>query len=160
MIFLFFIWILIIQYWHFEELVLDELITSPDFKNEKKNSFKIDLRRFHPGEIKKNVIHCYVIIELLGEVWFNNSLISLQQYIYMIYRFRGKEPQVLDYQTQQYKLLPLLATTYAFKFAAMGMSSIYSKISGEIDRGNLEALPQVLWNHFYSWGTNFRGFRG
>lgn len=55
----------------------------------------------------------------------------------------GKEPQVLDYQTQQYKLLPLLATTYAFKFAAMGMSSIYSKISGEIDRGNLEALPQL-----------------
>jgi hypothetical protein len=71
-----------------------------------------------------------------------------------------QEPQVLDHQTQQYKLLPLLATTYAFKFAAMGMSIIYSKISGEIDRGNLEALPQVLWNHFYSWGTNFRGCRG
>jgi hypothetical protein len=42
----------------------------------------------------------------------------------------------------------------------MGMSSIYSKISGEIDRGNLEALPQVLWNHFYSWGTNFVVFVG
>jgi hypothetical protein len=97
-------------------------------KNEKKNSFKIDLRGFHLWEIKKNVIPCYVIVELLEEVWFNNSLISLQQYIYMIYRFRGKEPQVLDHQTQQYKLLPLLATTYAFKFAAMGMSIIYSKI--------------------------------
>ena len=132
------------QYWHFEELVLDELITSPDFKNEKQffqNRFKkiASLR----NKIK-NVIHCYVIIELLEDIWFNNSLISLQQYIYIIYCFRGKEPQVLDYQTQQYKLLPLLATTYAFKFAAMGMSSIYSKISGEIDRGNLEALPQVI----------------
>jgi hypothetical protein len=22
------------------------------------------------------------------------------------------------------------------------------------------SLYKLLWNHFYSWGTNFRGFRG
>ena len=31
------------------------------------------------------------------------------------------ETQVMDYQTQQYKLLPLLATAYAMSFAGLYM---------------------------------------
>lgn len=36
------------------------------------------------------------------------------------------EPQVIDYQTQQYRLLPGLATTYAFFFASNQLSSMLS----------------------------------
>ncbi|OPL20955.1 peroxisomal 1 acyl-coenzyme a oxidase, partial [Mytilus galloprovincialis] len=55
----------------------------------------------------------------------------------------GEEAQVMDYQTQQYKLFPLLATSYAFLLAAEGMSQIYAKISSDIERGNLEDMPQL-----------------
>ncbi|XP_078510688.1 peroxisomal acyl-coenzyme A oxidase 1-like isoform X3 [Lissotriton helveticus] len=53
------------------------------------------------------------------------------------------EPQILDYQTQQYKLFPLLATAYAFWFVGDYMNRTYHRITGDINQGNLSELPEL-----------------
>ncbi|KAG7491652.1 hypothetical protein MATL_G00006290 [Megalops atlanticus] len=53
------------------------------------------------------------------------------------------EPQILDYQTQQYKLFPLLATAYAFHFVGQYMSQTYHRITGDINQGDLSELPEL-----------------
>ena len=55
----------------------------------------------------------------------------------------GVEPQILDYQTQQYRLFPLLATAYSLQLAGKFMFSTYLEINEQIERGNLEALPEL-----------------
>lgn len=57
---------------------------------------------------------------------------------------REPEPQILDYQTQQYKLFPLLATAYAFHFVGAYIKNTYQRISGDISDGDLSELPEVL----------------
>lgn len=54
------------------------------------------------------------------------------------------EPQILDYQAQQYKLFPLLATAYAFNFVGQYMKQTYHRISGDINQGDFSELPEVL----------------
>ena len=58
------------------------------------------------------------------------------------------EPQILDYQTQQHKLLPLLATTYAFHFIGNYVSKMYQNISESVDAGNYSQLNEVNTAHF------------
>ncbi|XP_053565165.1 peroxisomal acyl-coenzyme A oxidase 1 isoform X1 [Bombina bombina] len=53
------------------------------------------------------------------------------------------EPQIMDFQTQQYKLFPLLATAYAFHFVGSYMSETYHRITGDIQQGNLSELPEL-----------------
>ncbi|XP_069809763.1 peroxisomal acyl-coenzyme A oxidase 1 isoform X1 [Dendropsophus ebraccatus] len=53
------------------------------------------------------------------------------------------EPQILDFQTQQYKLFPLLATAYAFQFVGSYMNQTYHRITGDIQQGNLSELPEL-----------------
>ncbi|XP_062976396.1 peroxisomal acyl-coenzyme A oxidase 1 isoform X2 [Elgaria multicarinata webbii] len=53
------------------------------------------------------------------------------------------EPQILDYQTQQYKLFPLLATAYAFHFVGAYMKDTYRRITGNITQGDLSELPEL-----------------
>ena len=53
--------------------------------------------------------------------------------------------QVLDYQTQQYKLLPLIATAYAMMFAGQYIRQKHEKVMEEIAQGNLDSLPEVRW---------------
>uniref|UniRef100_A0A1A7XSA5 Acyl-coenzyme A oxidase n=1 Tax=Iconisemion striatum TaxID=60296 RepID=A0A1A7XSA5_9TELE len=53
------------------------------------------------------------------------------------------EPQILDYQTQQYKLFPLLATAYAFSFVGQYMTKIYHRISESINDGDFSELPEL-----------------
>ncbi|XP_019358717.1 PREDICTED: peroxisomal acyl-coenzyme A oxidase 1 isoform X2 [Gavialis gangeticus] len=53
------------------------------------------------------------------------------------------EPQILDYQTQQYKLFPLLATAYAFHFVGAYMKETYLRITGDISEGDLSQLPEL-----------------
>nr|XP_014342276.1 PREDICTED: peroxisomal acyl-coenzyme A oxidase 1 isoform X2 [Latimeria chalumnae] len=53
------------------------------------------------------------------------------------------EPQILDYQTQQYKLFPLLATAYAFHFVGEYMKQTYHRITGDINQGDLSQLPEL-----------------
>ncbi|XP_066443576.1 peroxisomal acyl-coenzyme A oxidase 1 isoform X2 [Eleutherodactylus coqui] len=53
------------------------------------------------------------------------------------------EPQILEFQTQQYKLFPLLATAYAFQFVGSYMNQTYHRITGDIHQGNLSELPEL-----------------
>ncbi|KAI5613573.1 peroxisomal acyl-coenzyme A oxidase 1 isoform X1, partial [Silurus asotus] len=53
------------------------------------------------------------------------------------------EPQILDYQAQQYKLLPLLATAYAFTFVGQYMKNTYNRITGDINQGDFSQLPEL-----------------
>ncbi|XP_031207649.1 peroxisomal acyl-coenzyme A oxidase 1 isoform X1 [Mastomys coucha] len=53
------------------------------------------------------------------------------------------EPQILDFQTQQYKLFPLLATAYAFHFVGRYMKETYLRINESIGQGDLSELPEL-----------------
>ncbi|XP_028912909.1 peroxisomal acyl-coenzyme A oxidase 1 isoform X1 [Ornithorhynchus anatinus] len=53
------------------------------------------------------------------------------------------EPQILDYQTQQYRLFPLLATAYAFQFVGAFMKETYHRINVDISQGDLSELPEL-----------------
>ncbi|KAM6468967.1 peroxisomal acyl-coenzyme A oxidase 1 isoform 2-T2 [Liasis olivaceus] len=69
------------------------------------------------------------------------------------------EPQILDYQTQQYKLFPLLATAYAFHFVGAYMKDTYRRITGNINEGDLSELPELHalsagLKAFSSWTAN------
>ncbi|XP_053155313.1 peroxisomal acyl-coenzyme A oxidase 1 isoform X1 [Hemicordylus capensis] len=69
------------------------------------------------------------------------------------------EPQILDYQTQQYKLFPLLAAAYAFHFVGSYMKDTYRRITGDINQGDLSELPELHalsagLKAFSSWVAN------
>ncbi|XP_027728564.1 peroxisomal acyl-coenzyme A oxidase 1 isoform X2 [Vombatus ursinus] len=69
------------------------------------------------------------------------------------------EPQILDFQTQQYKLFPLLATAYAFQFVGAYMKETYHRINVDINQGNLSELPELHaltagLKAFTSWTAN------
>ncbi|KAF4520518.1 hypothetical protein B566_EDAN004799 [Ephemera danica] len=53
------------------------------------------------------------------------------------------EPQILDYQTQQYKLLPYLAFTYAFRFSSQRIMELYEKFIGNVEKGDVSLLPEL-----------------
>lgn len=53
------------------------------------------------------------------------------------------EPQILDYQTQQYKLFPLLATAYAFTFVGQYMGQTYHRITEDINQGDFSEMPEL-----------------
>ena len=55
----------------------------------------------------------------------------------------------MDYQTQQFRLLPLLASTYALIMTGVAMMMMFMQVRGEMAEGNLESLPEVssvVWN--------------
>ncbi|XP_023675785.2 peroxisomal acyl-coenzyme A oxidase 1 isoform X1 [Paramormyrops kingsleyae] len=69
------------------------------------------------------------------------------------------EPQILDYQTQQHKLFPLLATAYAFHFLGQFMSQTYHRITGDINQGDFSELPELHalsagLKAFTTWAAN------
>jgi acyl-CoA oxidase len=51
--------------------------------------------------------------------------------------------QVLDYKTQQYALLPFLATSYAFWFTAFEIIKLYTRVQMEINDGNISNAQEV-----------------
>ncbi|XP_047502178.1 probable peroxisomal acyl-coenzyme A oxidase 1 [Penaeus chinensis] len=53
------------------------------------------------------------------------------------------EPQILDYQTQQYKLLPQIATIFGIHFTARHVWDTYNEVTGNINEGNLDLLPEL-----------------
>ncbi|CAI5537493.1 unnamed protein product [Closterium sp. Naga37s-1] len=55
----------------------------------------------------------------------------------------GAESKVMDYQTQQMRLLPLIASAYAFLFAGKWMAELYSDVVARIKRGDYSTLPEV-----------------
>ncbi|KAF5897773.1 peroxisomal acyl-coenzyme A oxidase 1 isoform X2, partial [Clarias magur] len=69
------------------------------------------------------------------------------------------EPQILDYQAQQHKLFPLLATAYAFTFVGQYMKNTYNRITGDINQGDFSQLPELHalaagLKAFTTWTTN------
>ena len=56
---------------------------------------------------------------------------------------RGPEPKVLDFQTQQYKLLPILASAYAYWFSGLYMRVAYFVINEKIQKGDISQLPEL-----------------
>ncbi|XP_060608673.1 peroxisomal acyl-coenzyme A oxidase 1-like [Ruditapes philippinarum] len=55
----------------------------------------------------------------------------------------GEEPQVIDYQTQQEKIFPLLAAAYAFLFTGNMMVQEYNRINADMEKGRFDEM-QVL----------------
>uniref|UniRef100_A0A3Q3KRE5 Acyl-coenzyme A oxidase n=1 Tax=Monopterus albus TaxID=43700 RepID=A0A3Q3KRE5_MONAL len=75
------------------------------------------------------------------------------------FRPGSPEPQILDYQTQQYKLFPLLAMAYAFAFVGQYMNDTYNRITGDINQGDFTEMPELHalsagLKAFTTWATN------
>lgn len=68
-----------------------------------------------------------------------------KSFVFLLHR--EPEPQILDYQTQQYKLFPLLATAYAFTFVGQYMRQTYHRITEDINQGDFSEMPEVLTSH-------------
>uniref|UniRef100_A0A1B6GE28 Acyl-coenzyme A oxidase n=1 Tax=Cuerna arida TaxID=1464854 RepID=A0A1B6GE28_9HEMI len=54
-----------------------------------------------------------------------------------------KEPQIIDYRTQQYKLFPSIATSLAMLFSANWLWDMYNNVNSELEQGDLERLPEL-----------------
>lgn len=54
------------------------------------------------------------------------------------------EPQILDYLTQQHKLMVSIATVHAFTLSAEWIWDMYNNVTAELEAGDLERLPEVL----------------
>lgn len=55
----------------------------------------------------------------------------------------GPETQVLDYTSLQFRLLPLLASAYAFHFTGRHMVLLLAQLLSGMSQGDLSALPVV-----------------
>lgn len=53
------------------------------------------------------------------------------------------ESKILEFQTQQFKLFPALATAYAFLFAGSRMMKDYDRLNEESLSGNLDSLQEL-----------------
>ncbi|KAI5632452.1 acyl-CoA oxidase domain-containing protein [Phthorimaea operculella] len=53
------------------------------------------------------------------------------------------EPQILDYLTQQHKLFIAIASSHAYTNTAKWLWNLYSKVSGELQAGKLDHLPEL-----------------
>ena len=87
----------------------------------------------------------YHILMYQREVQLLYEILKTQTCVFVSHR--DPEPQILDYQTQQYKLFPLLATAYAFTFVGQYMRQTYHRISGDINQGDFSEMPEVLTGH-------------
>ena len=86
-----------------------------------------------------HVSHGVPFLSLSLSLFFSFSL-SLS---FSLFLFSEPETQVLDYQTQQYKLLPLIATAYAMTFTGVYIFRKHVEVRAEISEGNLDSLPEV-----------------
>lgn len=78
------------------------------------------------------------------------SMLSL---LHQLSSNREQEAKILDYQTQQEKLLPQLAAAYAFHFISNYLQELFDKVYREIQRKMFDMLPEVSCSriHSYSW---------
>ncbi|KAG8550272.1 hypothetical protein GDO81_026941 [Engystomops pustulosus] len=53
------------------------------------------------------------------------------------------EPKIIDYQTQQQKLFPLVATCYAIHFTAQYVDKFYHDVYSEIRKEDFNSLPEL-----------------
>ncbi|KAI8322608.1 acyl-CoA oxidase [Martensiomyces pterosporus] len=66
-----------------------------------------------------------------------------------MFKNSAREPQVLDYQTQQHRLFPLLAQAYAFSVTGHWMGREYHALMAALQNGDDSRLADV---HAYSTG--------
>lgn len=67
---------------------------------------------------------------------------------------REQEAKILDYQTQQEKLLPQLATAFAFHFINNYLQELFNRGYREIQRKNFDMLPEVSCSRINSYSTS------
>lgn len=67
---------------------------------------------------------------------------------------REQEAKILDYQTQQEKLLPQLAAAYAFHFINDYLEELFNRGYREIQRKNFDTLPEVSCSTSRSYSTS------
>ncbi|XP_039754797.1 probable peroxisomal acyl-coenzyme A oxidase 1 [Pararge aegeria] len=53
------------------------------------------------------------------------------------------EPQIIDYVTQQHKLLIAISTSHAYHFTARWLWDLYTKTNQELRRGEFKNLPEL-----------------
>ncbi|KAJ8736603.1 hypothetical protein PYW08_007259 [Mythimna loreyi] len=53
------------------------------------------------------------------------------------------EPQIIDYLTQQHKLMVGIATAHAFQLSAEWIWNMYNNVTAELDAGDMERLPEL-----------------
>ncbi|VVC41119.1 Acyl-coenzyme A oxidase, N-terminal,Acyl-CoA oxidase/dehydrogenase, central domain,Acyl-CoA [Cinara cedri] len=53
------------------------------------------------------------------------------------------ECQILDFQTQQFKIFPAIAMSFAYKCAASRLWNIYTGVTSMLIKGDLELLPEL-----------------
>lgn len=58
--------------------------------------------------------------------------------------FSEPEPQILDYVTQQHKLLIAVASSHAYKLTANWLWNLYTTVSKDLAGGKDDKLPEVL----------------
>ena len=57
--------------------------------------------------------------------------------------FRDQEVQILDYQTQQYRVFVPIARTLVFLFAASEIRDLYLKVTEQLSAGDTHLLPEL-----------------
>lgn len=55
------------------------------------------------------------------------------------------EPLIIEYKTQQYKLFPHIASSFAMNFASRWIWEMYNNVTSELEQGDLERLPEVIY---------------
>lgn len=53
------------------------------------------------------------------------------------------EPKIIEHVTQQFKIFPLIAKVFAIKFAAENLMRMYLTVTSDIERGDLDRLPEM-----------------
>ncbi|KAG4073294.1 hypothetical protein HA402_008640 [Bradysia odoriphaga] len=53
------------------------------------------------------------------------------------------EPKIIDHVTQQMKILPAISKVFAIKFSAENLMQMYLTVTADIERGDLERLPEL-----------------
>lgn len=64
---------------------------------------------------------------------------------YKFFYISAGECQILDFQTQQYKIFPAIAISFAYKCAASWLWNIYKGVISMLNKGDLELLPEVCF---------------
>ncbi|OWF44671.1 peroxisomal acyl-coenzyme A oxidase 1-like [Mizuhopecten yessoensis] len=55
----------------------------------------------------------------------------------------GPEAQILDYQTQQHKLFPLISTAFAIYLTGIEVYRIYNGVNNNVEQGNLDQIGEL-----------------
>ncbi|XP_068216006.1 peroxisomal acyl-coenzyme A oxidase 1-like [Palaemon carinicauda] len=53
------------------------------------------------------------------------------------------EPQILDYETQQYKILPQIASVFALLFSSRSVTDVFYAVSARMEEGDMSLLPEL-----------------